>query len=154
MREENRHGQCWHTQSLQICVPSSGTAKINCRFEQRTVTREETHARNAGKTQKTGTHDTVDSRAPNSVTLACTLQQGADRTEGTARGVHERRCSMQTDNSHVFASDALLVEYHTQIRKQKKDSNNAQHHEYHLVAVRTSHSKHDIDCACVQRFRM
>ena len=126
--------------ACKFCVPSAGTAKINCRFEQQTVTREETHARNAGKTQKTGTHDTVDSRAPNSVTLACTLQQGAHRTEGSARGVHERRCSMQTYNSHVFGSDALLS--NNTNTETEKDSNNTQHHEYHLVAVRTSHSRH------------
>ena len=107
--------------TLHICVPSSGTGKINCGFEQQTVTREETHARNAGKTQKTGTHDTTDSRAPNSVTLVCTMQQCAHRTEGSARGVHERPCSMQTNNSHVFGSDALLSNtIHTETEKRFK----------------------------------
>ena len=41
---------------LHICVPGSGTAKICCTFGRQTVTCEETHARNADKTQKNGTY--------------------------------------------------------------------------------------------------
>ena len=97
------------THCLHMCVPGSGTAKIYCTFEHQTVTREETRARNADKTQKAGTPDTTDSRAPKNVTSVRTLQQRTyRRTEGIVRSVQERPCSMTTSNSHVIGSVAQL----------------------------------------------
>ena len=123
------------THCLHMCVPGSGTAKIYCTFEHQTVTREETRARNADKTQKAGTPDTTDSRAPKNVTSLRTLQQRTcRRTEGIVRSVQERPCSMTTSNSHVIGSDAQLSD---NIRSEtEKDSNNTPHHEYRLVATR------------------
>ena len=113
------------TKCLHICVPGSGTAKIYCTFGQQTVTCEETHARNADKTQKNGTY----------------LENGVNRPT-----CHEWRCS-----THVIGSDAQLTNnIHT---KQRNYSNNTPHHE-DLVAVRTSQSSHGIVCEMVQQCRM
>ena len=110
------------TNCLHICVPGSGTAKTYCTFEQHTVTCEETRARNADRTQTTGTHDTTASRAPKNVNSVRTLQQRTyRRTEGIVRGVQERTCSMTTNNSHVIGSDAVLSNYiHTETEKRLK----------------------------------
>ena len=135
------------TNCLHICVPGSCTAKIYCTFEQQTVTCEETHARNADKTQTAGTHDTTDSRAPKNVTSVRTLQQRTyRRTEGIVRCVQERPCSMTTNDSHVIGSDAQLSDnIHTET---EKDSNNTPHHEYRLVATRHLSAKWCNSVAC------
>ena len=76
---------------------------------------------------------------PTASPLCAHCNKGAHRTEGNARGVHERRCPMQTNNSHVFASDALLS---NTIHTETETNQTTQHHEDHLVAVRTSHPRH------------
>ena len=124
------------TNCLHMCVfQDRALPKAYCTFEQQTVTCEETHARNADKTQTAGTHDTTDSRAPKNVTSVRTLQQRTyKRTERIVRSVQERPCSMTTNDSHVIGSDAQLSDnIHTET---EKDSNNTPHHEYRLVATR------------------
>ena len=99
---------------LNICVPGSGTTKIRCTFGEQTVTCEETHARNADKTQKDWNIPTERSESPE---------------VSTSSG-----CS-----THVIGSDAPLTNnIHT---KRRTYSNNTLHHE-DLVAVRGHCSRH------------
>ena len=126
--------------TLHICVPSSGTGKINCGFEQQTVTREEnTRTKRWQKRRRLERTTQLIRELPTASPLCAQCNKvPMERREALEVSTSGRvRCKL-TIRTCLLRMLFPRIPY----TETEKDSNNTQHHEYHLVAVRTSHSRH------------